>query len=65
MHTNRLNLMKILIADEKARDTLDQMQTDRDGELLPDPSDEPTETAARRLRNARLAALLKHREEQD
>jgi len=36
-------LLKVLEAAERARETEDPVKTDRDGELLPDPAEEPTE----------------------
>jgi hypothetical protein len=59
-------LSKVLSATAQARDAEDQVETDREGELLPDPSDEPIEgTAYRTSAHIRRIILGSHRNQVD
>jgi len=41
-----VRLSKVLAASERQRELADEVWTDRDGELLPDPAEEPVEENA-------------------
>ena len=48
-------LLKVLAAVERAREIEDPIRTDRDGELLPDPAEEPTDETLSEMKSARRA----------